>query len=106
VFQAFYSEENDLVHCNNICGVMDVLDREHKTSHYRLFSDFSKTSLKAVLFHNGNKFPSVPLAHATKIKDKYENLKSLLGNIHYNKCCWNICCDLKVIALLMGLQLG
>ena len=27
-FQDFYSEENDLVYCNNICAVMDVLDHE------------------------------------------------------------------------------
>jgi len=31
-FQEFYSEENDLVYCNNICGMMDVLDHEHKTT--------------------------------------------------------------------------
>ena len=64
--QDFCSEENDLVYCNNICAVMDVLDHEHKTTEWRLFIDSSKTSLKAVLLHNGNKFPSVPLAYATK----------------------------------------
>ena len=105
-FQDFYSEENDLVYCNNICGVMDVLDREHKTTEWRLFTDSSKSSLKAVLLHNGNKFPSVPLAYATNMKETYENLKILLEKIQYDKYCWTICCDLKVIALLMGLQLG
>ena len=34
-FQDFYSEENDLVYCNNICGVLDVLDLEHKTTDSR-----------------------------------------------------------------------
>ena len=77
-FQDFYSEENDLVYCNNICAVMGVLDHELKTTEWRLFTDSSKTSLKAVFSHNGNKFPSVPLAYATNMKETYENLKILL----------------------------
>ena len=35
-----------------------------------------------------------------------ENLKILLEKIQYGECYWTICCDLKVIALLMCLQLG
>jgi hypothetical protein len=68
-FQDFYSDENDLVYFNNICGVMDVLDHEHKTAEWRLFIDSSKTRLKAVLLHIGNKYPSVPLAYATNVKE-------------------------------------
>ena len=101
-FQDLYSEENDLVYCNNIYAVMDVLDHEHKTTEWRLFIDSSKTSLKIVLLHNGNKFPSVPIAYATNMKETYENLKILIEKMQYGK----YCCDLKVIALLMGLQLG
>jgi hypothetical protein len=33
-------------------------------------------------------------------------MKLLLEKIHYEKYKWNICGDLKVIALLLGLQLG
>ena len=44
-FQDIYSEENDLVYCNNICAVTDELDDEHKTTECRLFIDSSKTSL-------------------------------------------------------------
>ncbi len=51
-FQDFYSEENDLVYCNNICAVMDVLDHEHKTIEWGLFTESPKTSLKAVLLQN------------------------------------------------------
>jgi len=29
----------------------------------------SSVSLKVVLLHNGNKFPSVPLAHAAEMKE-------------------------------------
>ena len=74
--QDLYSEENDLVYCNNICGVMDVLDHEHKTTEWRLLIDSSKTCLKTVLLHNGNKFPSVPIADATNMKETYEKFEN------------------------------
>jgi hypothetical protein len=50
-----------------------------------LFIDSSKASLKAVLLHNGNKYPSVPLAHAVNMKESNENVKLLLEKIHYEK---------------------
>jgi len=42
-------------------------------------------SLKVVLLHNGNKFPSVPLAHAANMKESYESMKLLLGKIKYHE---------------------
>jgi len=38
------------------------------TQMWRLFIDSSKVSLKVVLLHNGNRFPSIPLAHAANMK--------------------------------------
>jgi hypothetical protein len=40
------------------------------------------------------------------MKESCENMKLLLEKIHYEKYKKNICGDLKVIALLLGLQLG
>jgi len=37
--------------------------------------DSSKVSLKSVLLRQGNKFPSVPLAHVADMKEFYENMK-------------------------------
>ena len=71
-----------------------------------MFIDSSKVCLKAVLLHNGNKFPSARLAHAANMKEYYENMKLLLEKTQYEKHNWNICGDLKVTALLLGLQLG
>jgi hypothetical protein len=62
--------------------------------------------LKAVLLRQGNKFPSVPLTHAADMKEFYENIKVLVENVQCEKCNWNICGELKVIAVLFGLQLG
>jgi hypothetical protein len=67
--KCFFSQENDPVFCNDICSVMEALGHQHSTSEWRLFSDPSKVSLKAVLLHNRNKYPSVPLAHAVNMKE-------------------------------------
>jgi len=85
---------------------MEVLGREFNPDQWHLFIDSSKVSLNVVLLHNGNKFPSVPLAHATNTKESYENMKLLLGKIKYDEFKWKLCADLKVVALLLGMQLG
>ena len=59
-----------------------------------------------VLLHNGNRFPSVPLAHEAKIKESYESMKLLLGKFKCDEFKWKLCGDLKVVALLLGMQLG
>jgi len=52
-----------------------------------------------VLLHSGNKFPSVPLAHAANMKESYERTKLLLGKIKYDEFKWKLCGDLKIVAL-------
>jgi hypothetical protein len=37
-----------------------------------------------MFLHNGNKFPSVPLAHAANIEESYDNIKQLF-TIYYFK---------------------
>ena len=73
---------------------------------WRLFIDSSKTSLKAVLLHNGNDLPSIPVGHAVHMKETYGNIKQLLRCINYDQHQWQVCGDLKVVALLIGLQAG
>jgi len=47
---------------------MEVLGHEYNPDQWHLFTDSSKVSLKLVLLHNVNKFPSVPLVHAANMK--------------------------------------
>jgi hypothetical protein len=68
-----------------IFAVMEALGHQHNTPEWRLIVDSLKVSLKAVLLHNGNKYPSVPLAHAVNMKESHENMKLLLEKIHYEK---------------------
>jgi len=77
----FFSQEDGVVFCNDVCSFMDVLGHECNPDQWRLFIDSSKVRLKVVLLHNGNKFPSVPLAHAANMKESYESMKLLLEKI-------------------------
>ena len=95
--------ERDLVACTDIDGLMQTLSFNHNPLDWRLFIDSSKLSLKAALLHNGNTLPSTPVGHSVQNKESYENMKILMEAINYNKFKWQICGDLKVIALLLGL---
>jgi len=102
----FFSQEDGVVFFNDVCSVMEILGHEFNPNQWRFFIDSSKVSLKVVLLHNGNKFLSVPLAHAANIKKSYESMKLLLGKIKYDEFKWKLCGDLKFVALLLGMQLG
>jgi len=78
----------------------------HSPEQWRLFIDASKTSLKAVLLHNGNKLPSIPVAYAPSIKETYTAMNNILVEVHYKKYQLEFGDDFKVIVVLLGLQAG
>ena len=92
-FKDFFSQEDGVMFCNDVCSIMKVLGHEYNPDQWCLFIDLSKVSLEVVLLHNGNKFPSVPLAHETNMKESYENMKLLLGKIKYDEFKWKLCGD-------------
>ena len=104
--ESFYFMEDDLVACNKVNELMKALNISYDPAEWRLFIDSSKTSLKAVLLHSGNTMPSVPVGYAVLMKETYDNIKQLLTCINYAQHQWQLCGDLKVVALVMGLQLG
>ena len=105
-FKDFFSQEDGVVFYSDVFSFMEVLGHEYKPDQWRLFIDSSKVSLKLVLLHNGNRFPSVPLAHAANVKESYENMKLHLGKIKYDEFKWKLCGDLKVVTLLFRMQVG
>jgi len=75
---------------------MEVFGLEYNTDQWCFFIDSSKVSLKVVLLHNGNRFPSVSLAYAANMKESYESMKLLLGKKKYDEFKWKLCGDLKL----------
>ena len=102
----YFSMDDSIAFCNNVASLLAELQLPGDNSQWRLFIDSSKLSLKAILLNNGNKFPSVPLAHAVHMKETYDNIKLLLEKINYDEHGWHVCADLKVVAMLTGLQGG
>ena len=96
--------EGGLVYCNDIDDLMAALRITHNLDEWRLLIDSSKTSLQAVLLHNEYVSPSIPVGHAVHLKETYDNMKKLLRCTKYEQHQWQLCGDLKVVALLLGFQ--
>jgi len=64
----FFRKEDDLLFCYDVDGLMNTLGIKHDQQEWQLFIDSSKLSLKAVLLHNGNQHPSIPVGHAAHMK--------------------------------------
>lgn len=105
-FAQFYSKRNNICYCNNINDLFGEFGETYDPNEWRLFIDSSKLSLKAVLLHQGNEKPSIPVAHAVHMTESYETMSLLLDLINYKQHDWKICADLKVVALVTGLQQG
>lgn len=105
-FSQYFSVSNKLCYCHDVNGLFEEIEIEHISNEWRLFIDSSSSSLKCVLLHNGNKYPSIPIGHSTHLKEEYDNVKFLLVCIQYEKYQWFVCGDFKIIGFLMGLQGG
>ena len=101
----FYAKEDNICFCTDIYVLFHELGFEHLTVDWRLFIDSIKRSLKAILFHNANVKPSIPVTHIVGMKGTYEFMTAILKVINYSEHAWNICGDLKVVALLLGMQM-
>lgn len=64
----------------------------------------SKLSPKAVLLHDGNLLPSIHIGHTVHMKKTYANMKAHLDSSKYADYKWQICVDLKVIAIFLGIH--
>jgi hypothetical protein len=67
---------------------MQTLNINHNPLDWRLFTDSSMLSHKAILVHNGNTLPSIPIGHSVHNKESYENMKILMEVINYDKLKW------------------
>lgn len=107
-FTTFFKsiENNSLAYCTDIRGLILTMQNEYNSGDWRLFIDSSKSSLKADLLHATNLKNSNPIALSTNTKESYSSMKKILELIKYEDHKWKICADLKVVALLRGMQLG
>jgi hypothetical protein len=102
----YFDMSDNICYCREVEGLLSCLGVAHNADEWRLFIDSSKSSLKAVLLHNGNRYASVPVGYSVHMKETYDNMSLLLNKICYRQYNWSVCGDLKVITILMGMQTG
>lgn len=100
------NEEKTFTYCSDVQKLVETMGIKYKKDDWRLFIDSSKRSLKAVLLHKLNTKPSIPIAYSTDTKETYAKMKHILEKVRYDDHKWRICCDLKVVAMLSGMQGG
>ena len=79
---ALFTMKDDLCFCNDITKLFEQLEILCDKTSWWLFIDTSKDSIKAVLLHNGNTLPSVPIAYSTTMKDDNDlnySMMTLIG---------------------------
>ena len=103
-FSTFFSFIDGFCYCHSVAGLFEAIGIPCNTSDWRFFIDSSSRSLKAILLHNTNQWPSIPLAHSVHMKETYENVKILLSALKYTQYNWEVIGDFKMVAFLMGLQ--
>lgn len=86
----------------NLQGLFDLFGIEHNPTQWRLFIDGSTASLKVMLLHIGNIYPSIPIAYCRKLPEKYENMQEVLKLIGYDIHRWLVIADFKLINILTG----
>lgn len=105
-FRSMFDEFNGIVFLRNLHGLFELFEIAHDKNEWRLFIDSSVSSLKALLLHNGNVYPSIPVAYSTVHKEEYQTMKLILELINYPEHEWKIIADFKMINILMGLKRG
>src|SRR6218665_3903563 len=68
--------------CASVVGLFEAIGITCNPSEWRLFIDSSSRSLKAVLPHNGNNYPSLPKAHSVHLKEDYTSVKMCILPMH------------------------
>lgn len=101
-FHDFYSVEDGITYCNDIKGLFSKLNVVYRADDWRFFFDGSNKSVKGVLLHNGNQLPPLPILYSKNLKENRETVEKCISKIKYNAHKWLICCDFKVIGLLLG----
>ena len=60
-----------------------------------------------IVLHKYNiKKPSIPMGYSTDMSETYDSMKIILDKVCYTDHMWRISRDLKVVAMLWGLQGG
>lgn len=95
-----------IVYCKDIPRLFRMLNHPYQAKDWRFFVDSSIASLKGVLVHIGNKYPSVPLLYTNQTEEDLEKIEKVLDLLEYSTYKWKLSADMKIVSVLMGLKDG
>ena len=78
LFSGFFTLQDNLCYCHDVTSLFDAIGIPFNPQGWHLFINSSSRSLKAVLLHNGNQLPSIPVAYSAQLKEAYHSVKLLL----------------------------
>jgi hypothetical protein len=84
-FSKYYTKIDNLCICLDIIGLMSALFGDYDSNEWRLFIDGGVNGLKVVLLHISNVQSSIPVAHASNMKESHDSMKTLLMRIKYEE---------------------
>ncbi|GBO23541.1 hypothetical protein AVEN_267189-1 [Araneus ventricosus] len=72
-----FCQDGDVIFCDDVDSSFKALELQHNPQEWRLFIDSSKIIiLKAVLLHNGNHHPSIPVECSRWYERNIRNLEA------------------------------
>ncbi|GBN30538.1 hypothetical protein AVEN_174503-1 [Araneus ventricosus] len=74
-----FCHDGDVIFCNDVDSLFKALGLQHSPQEWRLFLDSSKVTLKADLFHNGNKHPLIPCRICCYYERNIRNLEAYVA---------------------------
>ena len=95
-FSNFFNRQDWLCFCNNVACLFEAIGITCNPSEWRLFIDSSFRSLKAVLLHNENYYPSLRMAHSVHLNEDYISVKTLLSALKYDEYGWEVIGDFAI----------
>lgn len=101
-----YDEKSEFAVCIKHRELITIFDPEYSPDLWRIFLDANSKILVVCLLHNGNHKATIPLAVSKNTKESYERMQQILELLDYQKNRWLVVGDLKMVAILRGLQLG
>jgi hypothetical protein len=102
----FFPQEGSLVYCNNVDSRMEAFIQQYDPNDWILFIDSWKMGFGAVMVHNRNAYPAVPIRCAIHMKELYENVHLPVQHRQCDKYSCHLCGVTKVATLLVRLQVG
>ena len=103
---SFFASADGLCFWPNVNGLFHSIEIPCIPKDWRFFIVSSSRSLKDVLHQNGNRYPSIPLAHSMHLEENYTNVKTLLIVLKCDQLNWQVIGDFRMAAFLMGRQGG